>query len=91
MFYTSPGPVGSDLYEVCPQVSGNLSGVGDGFPNTSQVLVENGYNFNRASVLSQINCEAKKAGSVLLIGVLTSAYLHPHLKVLPTDISDIKR
>ena len=25
-------------------VSGNLSGVGDGFPNTSLVLVEHGYN-----------------------------------------------
>ena len=30
----------------CPfsRVSGNLSGVGDGFPNTSLVLVEHGYN-----------------------------------------------
>ena len=26
------------------RVSGNLSGVGDGFPNTSLVLVEHGYN-----------------------------------------------
>ena len=28
------------------RVSGNLSGVGDGFPNTSLVLVEHGYNLN---------------------------------------------
>ena len=28
------------------QVSGNLLGVGDGFPNTSLVLVEYGYNAN---------------------------------------------
>ena len=27
-----------------PRVSGNLLGVGDGFPNTSLVLVEHGYN-----------------------------------------------
>ena len=26
------------------RVSGNLSGVGDGFPNTSLVLVEHGFN-----------------------------------------------
>ena len=47
------------------RVSGNLSGVGDGFPNTSLVLVEHGYNALRQRSGMQWNTfywsEAKRA------------------------------
>ena len=36
--------------------SGNLSGVGDGFPNTSLVLVEHGYN-HQYVILCQMRCQ----------------------------------
>ena len=37
------------------RVSGNLSGVGDGFPNTSLVLVEHGYN---PTLLARMHAES---------------------------------
>ena len=42
------------------RVSGNLLGVGDGFPNTSLVLVEHGYNLHHSKleVYSDIQMEA---------------------------------
>ena len=44
---------GSTRYFPWALPSGNLLGVGDGFPNTSLILVEHGYNVRRSSVFGR--------------------------------------
>ena len=60
------------------RVSGNLSGVGDGFPNTSRVLVEHGYNLSASIFRQGVDQKILPCGQ----GRIDSVEINPSLRMM---------